>query len=37
MYDDEVPLHELYYNHPENMGRIQILNTRKPTYFKETK
>ena len=37
MYDEEIPLHELYCNYHENMDKIQVIHTRKPSYFKDTK
>ena len=30
-------MHELYYDHHENMDKMQVFTTRKPVYFKETK
>lgn len=37
MYDDEIPLNQLFENYPENRGNIQVLQTRKPVFIPGTR
>ena len=36
MYEDEIPLNELYYGFQQNTDKIQIFTNRKPTYHAES-